>query len=163
MADEKDPNYLEEDEFLDQLLPDLDRPDVNPLVGVFVGKGASANTIRLYTTLTLDRYFQLPRDKVLGIKRYPSGRVVLGVPADLRVQVVTSDAVPGDFLKGATQSALSRRSVGSSGLRRLFATGPIGGTSWGGGCATDFPDPSGDPTCTLICPPPQPPPTGCSC
>ena len=162
MADEKDPSYLEDDELLDQLLPDLDRSDVNPLAGVFVGKGASANTIRLYTTLTLDQYFQLPRDKVLGIKRYPSGRVVLWVPTDLRVQLVKSDTLPGDFLKGATQSALSRRSVGGSGLRRLFAAGPIGGTSWGG-CRTDFPDPSGDPTCTLICTPPEPPPTGCSC
>ncbi len=157
-----DRQHFDEDDLIEHLVPDLDHPDVLPISGVFIGKGSTAETIRLYTTIQLNQYFQVPRDKVLGVKRFASGVVVIWVPADLRVQLLHSDTLSGDFLKGSIQAEAGSR---LGGVRRLFAPAQNGG---GGGfsrspfCQTDVVDP-GNPICTLSPGCGQPTPTGCSC
>jgi hypothetical protein len=147
---------LEEDDLIKQLIPDPNNPDVNVLVGAFLGRGTDEKTIRLYTTLKLDQYFQLPKDKVLGVKRFSTGEIVVWIPGDLRVLATTSNTLSGDFLKGSIQSSFSRRGGGGLGslIARLNQAPPP--SAFGGPfCKTDIPDPS-DPTCGLTqagCPP----------
>ena len=152
-----------DDELIARLVSDGGQADINALGGVFVASGATSDSVRVYTTLQLDEFLEIPRDKVLGIKRFPSGALVVWVPADLRVRLIKSDTLGGDFLKGHIQARASSRSLGSSSLGRMLARVGVGGggTSWGG-CPTDFPDPS-RPDCGLTqvgCPDPT---TGCSC
>ena len=151
-------DFAEDEELIERLVPEVDNPSATPIRGVFVGKGSSDETLRVYTTVELNRYLEVPRDKVLGIKRFPSGAIVVWVPGDLRLAVVQTDVLMADLLRGGIQA----QSRGLGGLRSLLARGPIGG----GGevtrspfCQTNVVDPS-DPTCTLGCPPPQ---TGCGC
>jgi hypothetical protein len=161
--DDRTRKELEDDELLDRLLPDLNRADLNVLTGVFLGKAPDAKSVRVYTSLELNQYFQVPRDKVLGVKRFPSGRIAVWIPGDLRTQLITTNAIPGDFLKGGIQSAYRGRPGGGRGLESVAAR-VSGGTSWGG-CPTDLP---GDPSCPIptttsppLCGPG--PSTGCSC
>jgi len=157
---------LTEDDLIKQLIPDPNNHDIpNVLVGLMMGKGSDAKTIRVYTTLQLNQFFQIPADKILGVKRYPMGQIAVWIPGDLRVQLTTSHTLSGDFLKGSIQAAHGRRGGGGvSGLvSAMIGTGG-GGTSFGG-CPTDLPF---DPSCpipTTTSPPlcgPNPP-TGCRC
>jgi hypothetical protein len=154
---------LTEDDLIRQLIPDPNRPDVNALTGILIGRGRDATMLRVYTTLQLNQFFEVPTDRILGVKRFPMGQIAVWIPGDLKVQLTTTNTLSGDFLKGSIQAAYARRAGGVSGLiSALVGTG--GGTSWGG-CPTDLP---GDPSCpipTTTSPPlcgPNPP-TGCRC
>jgi hypothetical protein len=162
MDDWKD---LTEDELISHLIPDPNNPDLNVLVGLLIGKGSDEKTLRVYTTLQLNQFFQLPTDRILGVKRFPMGQIAVWIPGDLKVQLTTTNTLSGDFLKGSILAAHAPRGRGISGLISAMA-GAVGGggTSWGG-CPTDLP---GDPNCpipTTTSPPlcgPNPP-TGCRC
>ena len=139
---------LEEDDLINNLIPDPDSPDVNVLVGAFLGRGSDEKSIRVYTTVRLDAYFQVPKDKVLGVKRFATGQIAVWIPADLKLQAVASCSLSGDFLKGSIQSAFSGR--GTGGLRSSVARlnqqqEPISRSPF---CSTDVPDPS-NPICGL--------------
>lgn len=158
---------LAEDDFINKLIPDPKNTDINVITGVFLGKGTDAKVVRLYTTLQLNQYMQIPIDKILGAKRFPSGQIVIWIPGDLKVQVITTATLSGDFLKGNLQSSFSGQGGGLSGISQLLARAAGGGggsNTFFAGCRTDVADPGGDPTCTLasscFCPPP---PSGCRC
>jgi hypothetical protein len=159
---DKPKKELEDDDLLDRLMPDPNNPDLNVLVGVFLGRAPDAKSARLYTSLRLNQYFQVPRDKVLGAKRFPSGRIAIWIPGDLRAQLVTSNSLPGDFLKGGIQSAFRGRAGGTGSLGSLAAMVGGGGTSWGG-CPTDLPFDPDCPIVTTTSPSLCGPSTGCSC
>ncbi len=159
---------LTEDDLISQIMPDPNNPDVNVLAGLFLGKDTNESTLRFYTTLQLNQYFQIPKDKILGVKRFPSGQIVIWLPGDLKVQLTTSTTMSGDYLKGNLQSAYSNRAGVGMGITQLFRafapTGGGGGTSWAG-CPSDLP---GDPNCPIpntssppLCGPN--PPSGCRC
>lgn len=151
---------LEEDDFIKRVLPDMDNPDLNVLSGMFLGKGADEKNVRLYTTLELNQYFQIPKDKILGLKRFPSGRIAIWIPGDLRLQLITSSTLSGDFLKGGIQSAYSKSGMpgGLNSIARSLARQNQGGFSRDPFCRTNAPDPD-NPICGLTdsgCPsPPQ--------
>src|SRR5262245_40987396 len=108
-TDPKDPNREGDDEeFLKKILPESGSPDVSVLSGVFLGRGAG-KTYRLYTALDLSQYLDIPKDKVLGIKRRPTGQVLVWVPKDLRVQMVASQSMTAEFLRGSIQAAYLTR------------------------------------------------------
>jgi hypothetical protein len=155
---------LTEDELIKKLVPDPDSPDVNVLVGVLVGRGRDANTLRLYTTLQLNQFLELPADRILGVKRFPNGQVAVWVPGDLKIQVTTTTTVSGEYLRGSIQAAYGRAGGGVGSVIAAMLGPGGGGTSWGG-CPTDLP---GDPSCPIpttssppLCGPN--PPTGCRC
>jgi len=156
MAD-KDPTKSDPEatDLINQLVPDPSNPDVNVLTGVFLGRGEDDKMVRVYTSVRLTEYFQIPKAKILGVKRFPTGQLAVWIPGDLRVQAVTSNAFSGDFLKGNIQAAFARRGASGLGsLARLNQGG--GGTSASPFCTTDFPDPS-NPICGLTqvgCPSP---------
>jgi len=157
---------MTEDNLIGQLVPDPNNPDVNVLSGILLGKGTDEKTVRLYTNLQLNQYFQIASDKILGAKRFHSGRIVIWIPADLKVQLITSNTISGDYLKGSIQNTYSKRAGTGNPLSQVlaaFAQGG-GGTSWGG-CPSDLP---GDPSCPIpttssppLCGPN--PPSGCGC
>jgi hypothetical protein len=149
---------LEEDDLINKLIPDPNNPDVSVLVGAFLGRGTDEKSIRLYTTVRLDQYFQVPKDKVLGVKRFSSGQIAVWIPGDLRVQAVTSSTLSGDFLKGSIQSAFSMRGGGGLGSAAAILSRQAPPPSAFGGpfCSTDIPDPT-NPICGLTqagCPSP---------
>jgi hypothetical protein len=155
---------LTEDALISQLAAGPN-PDLNVLVGVLLGNDTNEKLIRVYTSLRLDQFFLVPKDKILGAKRFPSGLIALWIPGDLRIQQVCSTTLSGDFLKGGVQAAYARRGSGAvGGLGSVLSAIGGGGTSWGG-CPTDLPF---DPSCpipTTTSPPlcgPNPP-TGCRC
>jgi hypothetical protein len=161
--------HLTEDDLINQLIPDPNNPDLNVLVGVLLGKDTNEKLIRVYTTLRLDQYFLVPKDRILGAKRFPSSQIIIWIPGDVKVQHLCNTTLSGDFLKGSLQSAYARRAGGGGGISGLGSAlaamvGNGGGTSWGG-CPTDLPF---DPSCpipTTTSPPlcgPNPP-TGCRC
>jgi hypothetical protein len=144
-------------DLLNRLVPDPSNPDVNVLTGVFLGRAEDDRSARLYTTVRLTQYFQLPKDKILGVKRFPTGQLAVWIPGDLRVQVVTSNSFSGDFLKGNIQAAFAKRGAGGLGAAaRLSQQGPDGASAFPGPfCTTDIPDPT-NPICGLTqagCPP----------
>jgi len=151
---------LTDDELISQLMPDPNNPDVNVVFGIFLGKDTNEKLIRLYTTLQLNQYFQIPKDKILGVKRFPSDRIALWIPGDLKVQLTATASLSGDFLKGSIQAARS-----ASGNRGTTINSILAAMVGNGGGVTDFfpgcvsnsgtPDP--------FCQPPPTPPTGCGC
>lgn len=156
---------LTDDELIKKLVPDPESPDVNVLVGVLIGRGSDQKTLRVYTTLQLNQFVEVPADRILGVKRFPMGQIVVWIPSDLDVQVTTTTKLSGEFLKGSIQSRYGGAGGGATGLvsALMQATGG-GGTSWGG-CLTDV---WGDPNCPIpntssppLCGPN--PPTGCRC
>jgi hypothetical protein len=157
---------LTEDELLKKLVPDPGSPNVNVLMGVLVGRGPDRKTLRIYTTLQLNQFVEVPADRILGVKRFPMGQIAVWIPSDLDVQVTTTNTVSGEFLKGSIQAGHGGAGGGATGLVSAVmraATGG-GGTSWGG-CPTDL---FGDPNCPIpstsspsLCGPN--PPTGCRC
>ena len=84
MDDWKD---LTEDDLIKQLIPDPNSPDVNVLMGILIGRGRDAKTLRVYTTLQLNQFFEIPTDRILGVKRFPLGQIVVWIPGDLKVQL----------------------------------------------------------------------------
>jgi hypothetical protein len=156
--DPKDPNGADDDEFLKGILPESGSPNVSVLSGVFLGSG-TGDTYRLYTALDLSQYFEIPKDKVLGIKRRPAGQVLVWVPKDLRVHMVASQSMTAEFLRGSIQAAYLARAQRQSGMGSLLPSARINDTPpsvFGGPfCQTDVADPS-NPICgtTVGCPPP---------
>jgi hypothetical protein len=161
MDQDKARQDMGDDELLKGIVVEPGNPDVVVLTGVFLGRGVEANMLRLYTAMDLSQYFQLPKDKVLGVKRMPQGQVLVWVPRDLRVQLVASQTMAAEFLKGSIQSAyISRAQRGSSfgSLARSAArvNDPQPSVFGGPFCQTDIADPS-NPICGLTatgCPPP---------
>ena len=152
---------MEDDEFLKKILPESGSPEVSVLTGVFLGRGTDKNTLRLYTAMNLSTYFQVPKDKVLAIKRMPEGQVMIWVPRDLNVQVITSQSMPAEFLKGSIQAAFMSRAQRTSSLGSLARVtarqnDPPPSVFGGPFCQTDVADPT-NPICGLTaagCPPP---------
>lgn len=160
MDDWKD---LADDELIKRLLPDPDSPNVNVLMGMLIGRGRDDSTLRVYTTLQLNQFIEVPADRILGVKRLPMGQIAVWIPGDLDVRVTTTSTLSGEFLRGSIQAAHGRAGGGLGNLVSAMIGGGGGGTSFGG-CPTDLPfDPS--------CPIPNttsPPlcgrnPTGCRC
>jgi hypothetical protein len=150
-----DPN-MEDDEFLRRIMPEAGSPDVTVLAGVFLGRGADNNLLRLYTTLSLSSYYQLPNDKVLGIKRRPDGQVLVWVPRDLKVQIVSSQSMTAELLNGSIQSAFmnrAQRTGGFGSLARRALQAPPQPVTRDPFCVTSVGDPD-NPICTVTCPPP---------
>lgn len=131
MTDNNWKNLLEED-LKSELIKDPDNSDLNVLSGIFLGKSTDEKMIRVYTKLDLSQYFRVPKDRILDAKRFPSGKIAVWIPGDLKIKLVTSDTLSGDFLKGSLQSANARRGSNTSILGSILGTnGPIGGTSFG--------------------------------
>ena len=150
---------MEDDELINKLLPDPNNPDLNVLTGFFIGRGTDDKSVRVYTNMRLTQYFLIPKEKVLGVKHFPSGQLAVWIPGDLKVQLVSSNTISGDFLKGGIQSAYARRGgggLGASIARLNQQQGPDQASQFGGPfCTTDIPDPS-NPICGLTqagCPP----------
>jgi hypothetical protein len=152
---------MDDEELLKRIAPEGGSADASVLSGVFLGRGTEENVLRLYTAMDLSQYFQIPQDKVLAVKRMPQGQVLVWVPRDLKVQVITSQTMPAEFLRGSIQSAFVSRARRSSGFgalarRALAADDPQPPSVFGGPfCQTDVPDPS-NPICGLTaagCPP----------
>lgn len=158
---------LTDDDLITQLMPDPNNPDINVVVGVFLGSDLNEKMVRLYTTLQLNQYFQIPKDKILGAKRFPSERIAIWIPGDLKIQLTTSNTLSGDFLKGNFLSAYSRgaRTAGlGSVLTAMLAAGPGGGTSFFPGCQSNDTEPvCHDTLSPNLCNPQPPLPTGCRC
>ncbi len=153
---------LVDDDLIRRLIPDPDNPNVNVLTGVLVGRGRDQKTLRVYTTLQLNQFVEVPIDRILGVKRFPMGQVAVWIPGDLDVQVTTTNTLSGDFLKGSIQAAHGPSTGGVSGLvSAMLGTGG-GGTSFGG-CPTDLFDPSCPIPNTSSPPLCGPAPTGCRC
>jgi hypothetical protein len=78
MAD-KDPTKADPEatDLINQLVPDPSNPDVNVLTGVFLGRGEDDKTVRVYTSVRLTEYFQIPKAKILGVKRFPTGQLAV--------------------------------------------------------------------------------------
>jgi hypothetical protein len=152
---------LSEDELIKKLVPDPDSPDVNVLVGVLIGRGRDEKTLRVYTTLRLNQFIEVPVDQILGVKRFPMGQIAVWIPSDLNVRMTTTRSLSGEFLQGSIQGAHGRAGGGVSGLISAMVGTGGGGTSFGG-CPSDI---FGDPNCPTGAPPvcPQTPPTGCNC
>jgi len=161
MDQDKARQDMDDDELLKRIVPEPGAPDVVVLTGVFLGRGGETNTLRLYTAMDLSQYFQLPKDKVLGVKRMPQGQVLVWVPRDLRVQLVASQTLPAEFLRGSIQSAYMSRaqrvsSFGSLARSSARVNDPPPSVFGGPFCQTDIADPS-NPICGLTaagCPPP---------
>jgi hypothetical protein len=154
---------LTDDELIRKLVPDPSSPDVSVLVGTLIGRGTDAKTLRLYTTLQLNQFVEIPADRILGVKRFPMGQIAVWIPGDLNVRVTTTNSLSGEFLRGSIQAGYGRAGGGVASLISAMVGGS-GGTSWGG-CPTDLP---GDPSCPIpttssppLCGPN--PPTGCRC
>jgi hypothetical protein len=152
----------DDDELLKKIAPDGGNPNAVVLTGVFLGRGVDANTMRLYTAMDLSQYFQLPKDKVLAVKRMPQGQVIVWVPRDLKVQLVASQTMTAEFLKGSIQSAYISRAQRTSSFGSLARSAarvnePPPPSVFGGPfCQTDIADPT-NPICGLTatgCPPP---------
>jgi hypothetical protein len=157
--DPKDPSRQSDDEFLKGILPPSGSPDVTVLTGVFLGRG-TGESHRLYTALDLSQFFEIPKDKILGIKRSPAVQVLVWVPKDVRVQIVASRSMTAEFLRGSIQAAFVTRAQGRSGLGSLLPFARVNDTPpsvFGGPfCQTDIADPT-NPICGLTqvgCPPP---------
>lgn len=151
-----------DDELLKKISPESGNPNAIVLTGIFLGRGVEANTVRLYTAMDLSQYFQLPKDKVLGVKRMPQGQVLVWVPRDVKVQVVHSHTNTAEFLKGSIQSAYISRAQRTSSFGSLARSAarvndqPQPSVFGGPFCQTDIADPS-NPICGLTatgCPPP---------
>ena len=153
MAD-KNPDPLKADaeaaDLINRLVPDPANPDVNVLTGVFLGRGEDDRSLRVYTTVRLTEYFQVPKSKILGVKRFPTGQLAVWIPGDLRVQVVTSNSFSGDFLKGHIQAAFAKRGASGLGSSARLNQGGGGGASAFPGpfCNTDIADPT-NPICGI--------------
>ena len=133
------------------------------LVGTLIGRGPDRKTLRVYTTLQLNQFCEIPADRILGVKRFPMGQIAVWIPGDLDVQVTTTNTLSGEFLKGSIQSSYGRAGGGVGNVIAAMVGGGSGGTSYGG-CQSDWLDPN--------CPFPPPntspglcpsPPTGCRC
>jgi hypothetical protein len=154
---------LADDELIGRLLPDPDSPNVNVLMGMLIGRGTDDSTLRVYTTLQLNQFVEVPADRILGVKRFPMGQVAVWIPGDLDVQVTTTKTLSGEFLKGNIQATHGGATGGIGNLVAAMVGTGGGGTSFGG-CPTDLPF---DPNCPIpnTTSPPLcgPRPTGCRC
>jgi hypothetical protein len=160
MDDWKD---LADDELVERLLPDPDSPNVNVLMGMLIGRGRDDSTLRVYTTLQLDQFIEVPADRILGVKRLPTGQIAVWIPGDLDVRVTTTSTLSGEFLKGSIQAAHGHSGGGLGNLvsAMIGLEGGAGGTSFGG-CFTDHAT-LGCPIATTRSPPLCGRPTGCHC
>jgi hypothetical protein len=147
---------MEDEEFLGRIMSEGGNPNVTVLGGVFLGRGAEGNSLRLYTTLSLSSYYQLPKDQVLGIKRRPDGQVFVWVPSDLKVQIVSTQSMTAELLNGSIQSAFmnrAQRTGGFGSLARRALLAPPQPVTRDPFCVTSVGDPD-NPICTVTCPPP---------
>jgi hypothetical protein len=106
-------------------------PDAAPFFGVRAGPSPRSGYVRLYLTLDLRQYCEVPREKVRGLTKTASGRRVLWIERDARVDFggVTSRSV--EFLEGDLQRRFQRRTVGMAGLVGVAARA-VGGAAAGG-------------------------------
>jgi hypothetical protein len=152
---------LKDDGLVDRLVPDPGNPDVTVLRSTFIGKGTRDDVLRIYTSMDFSEYFEVPKDKVLGAKRYPSGRLIVWLPSDVQVRMTRSKSMSAEYLKGSIQASYLRRSQGSGLSRTLRAM--VGPEDPGGSydppfCKTDHFDPQECPEGGLTdagCPPPS--------
>jgi hypothetical protein len=159
MDDWKD---LADDELLKRLLPDPDSPNVNVLMGMLIGRGRDDSTLRVYTTLQLNQFVEVPADRILGVKHLPMGQIAVWIPGDLDVRVTTTSTLSGEFLSGSIQAAHGRAGGGLGNLVSAMMGIGGGGTSYGG-CPTDLPFEPGCPIINTTSPPLCGRPTGCRC
>jgi uncharacterized membrane protein len=153
---------LADDELISKLVPDPGNPNVNVLTGVLLGRGRDDKWLRIYTTLQLNQFVEVPVDSILGVKRFPMGQIAVWIPADVDVQVTTTRTLSGDFLKGSIQATHGGAMGGVGGLISAMVGTGGGGTSWGG-CVTDFASPDCPIPTTSSPPLCNPSPTGCRC
>jgi hypothetical protein len=151
-----------DEELIKRLLPDPDSPNVNVLMGMLIGRGRDDSTLRVYTTLQLDQFIEVPADRILGVKRLPMGQIAVWIPGDLDVRVTTTSTLSGEFLKGSIQAAHGHSGGGLGNLVSAMIGGEGGGGTSYGGCPTDL-FTLGCPIRNTMSPPLCGRPTGCHC
>ena len=140
---------LTQDALVQALLPDPSATPPNAIVlGGFLGKSTYPGQWRLYLTAALDRYVEIPEDKILHAMRLSDDRgTLLWIPKDVTLQLnhAQPEQIQAEFLDGAI--TLNHVSVpvvnpffaaGAARLISITATGSVYchtplGTPCGGG------------------------------
>jgi len=129
-------------------------PDAAPFFGIRAGPSPRSGYVRLYITLDLRQYCEVPREKVRGLTKTASGRRVLWVARDAHVDFTSVTSRSVEFLEGDIQRRFQPGTAGMAGLVGVVARA-IGGANARAG--------AGDSAC--VCPEQNPPsnPPGTSC
>lgn len=96
---------LTQDALVEALMPDPSAPPPGVImVRGFLGKSTDSDMWRLYVSGTLDRYIDIPKDKILHMMRLAEDRgTLVWVPKDLTltVNMVQQDQIQAGFLDGS--------------------------------------------------------------
>ncbi|GIH09230.1 hypothetical protein Rhe02_72970 [Rhizocola hellebori] len=142
------PVNLTQDALVQALMPDPSAAPPNAIVlSGFLGKSTHPDKWRLYLTAALDRYVEIPEDKILHAVQLGDHGTLLWIPKDMTLQLhqAQPEHIQAEFLDGAITAnhvgvpAINPFFVG--GAVRLISITPSGhvychtplGTSCGGG------------------------------
>lgn len=91
------------------------------LIGNYLGNSEREHHFRLYTTDTLNWYYEFSKDAVIDVERFPSGRIVAWLKPGSTVHETATRTIPETFLVGATYRENAARAAGAPGMRKVFA------------------------------------------
>jgi len=114
---------LKPDELIERLIPDPtkgQRP-VARLVGLYLGNSSRPDYWRLYVSHKLDRYFEFRKEDVLEAERPETGRVVVWLKPDSKVDRTITQEVSEEFLRGEIEATQLGRVNGLPDLRKSMA------------------------------------------
>jgi hypothetical protein len=118
---------LTQDALVEALLPDPSGPPLDAIViQGYLGKSPDPQIWRLYLGPLLDRYVELPQDKILHLMRFSDDRgTMVWLPRELTVTInhAQRDQVQAGFLDGA----IAARQLAAP-VMNPFLTGPLQAT-----------------------------------
>jgi hypothetical protein len=133
---------LKPDEILERLVPDPAgvRGPLPRLVGLYLGNSTRPDYWRLYTSHKLDRFLEFRKDDVLDAERPETGRVIVWLKGDAKVERTTTEVLSEAFLRGEIQRQQIPQINGVPDLRKALALASScvkcdGGGGDGGGTA----------------------------
>lgn len=125
MADQANPDNpegqqeLRQDELVDRLMPDPSQPQSLTVLSGFLGQSPQEGHWRLYLTLTLDKYVEIPEEDIvhsqsLGPEQSAVGGTIIWVRSTSPLQYtrITSHQIQAEFLQGAITRGFRTRAAG---------------------------------------------------
>ena len=114
---------LKPDEILERLVPNP-AGGGGPLprvIGIYLGNSARPDYWRLYISHNLDRFLEFRKDDVLDAERPESGRVIVWLKPDAKVERTTTQVLSEAFLRGEIQQQRLGQINGIPDLRKALA------------------------------------------
>jgi hypothetical protein len=125
----------EDPELVDRLVPDPANPDVRRLRGFLIGKSNREGYLRLYVNTDLTHYLEFPESDTVHAKQVRGNQTIVWVRPQTRIQIVKTDSISVELLRGNIIRDQLTRTVGSGFRMMARAAGADGSGCAHAGCS----------------------------